>query len=135
MGQATLTIFQKKPVVFIFTQMGFQKASYHIEDIPLFFARHSLNQRPGKCVIGYLLQVVNQGVFIGRAIHSKSDEPLEGFDKTMGVFRHVWYSSFPIERGTLYLYAAERDDHHKAPEGDGQCLSGAGSASVVFYQM
>jgi hypothetical protein len=97
-GQRPLTIFQKKPVVFIFTQVGFQKAPYHIEDLPVFFTRHALNQRSGEGVIGYLLQVVNQSIFIGRAIHSESDEPVEGLDKTMGVFRHVWYSSFPIGR-------------------------------------
>ena len=84
-------------MVLIFTQMLFQKVAEHIKGILAFFICHSLDQRSGKGVIGYLLKIINEGIFIAVTIQSEPHKSVKGFDKTMGVFRHVWYRSFPVK--------------------------------------
>lgn len=80
-------------MVLIFTQMVLQKTAEEIEDVLPFFIRHSLDKGSGKRVIGYLLEIVNKGVLIRVTIQTETDKALKGFDKTMGVFHHVWYIS------------------------------------------
>jgi hypothetical protein len=91
-------VFQEQAVILFGAQVLFQQSAEVVEKGQQFPVRHALDQCLHQFVVGELLQVVDQGVFIRRPIDPESDEAIKPFDKKMGVFGHLCYIPFLTRR-------------------------------------
>ena len=82
-------------MVFFFVQVLVEQFAELIEKRQYLRIAHAFDQRLDQGVVGKLLQVVDQGAFVRRAIEAEPDEAVEAFDKKMGVFGHLWYGFLP----------------------------------------
>ena len=76
-------------MVFFFVQVLFQQGAKLIEKRLHLGIAHAFDQRLNQGVVGELLQVVYQGVFVGGTVETESDKAIEPFDKMMGVLGHL----------------------------------------------
>jgi hypothetical protein len=82
-----MRLLEKEAMVFPVAQVPAQQTGEQGKELGNLLVRHPLDQGPGQGVVSHLLQVVNQGVFVGLPIEAEADESVVFLNEAVEVGR------------------------------------------------
>ncbi len=85
-----MVIFKKKCVIFSVCQMIFKKTDQHVKYFLKFICAQFFDYRSHQLVIGILLQVIDNRIFISFPVKTESYETIVGLDMIVRVLGHFF---------------------------------------------